>query len=55
MYCDKCMVPMKRIMSFRNGKVYKFYRCPKCKSESEERIVPYVSSLYNENTEDQKT
>lgn len=32
--CKNCFIPMVGVMSFSKGKHERFYRCPKCYSES---------------------
>ena len=34
MFCNKCMIPMRHVLRFMNGKNYELYRCPDCNYES---------------------
>lgn len=39
MFCIKCIVPMKHVLRFMDGKNYEFFRCPNCNYES--KAIPY--------------
>lgn len=39
MLCCKCIVPMKHVLRFMNGKSFELYRCPRCSYES--KATPY--------------
>lgn len=39
MFCNKCIIPMKHVLRFMDGKNYELYRCPNCSHET--KAIPF--------------
>lgn len=52
MFCNHCNILMQYVMSFCDGKAYKFYRCSKCWYETKRKPLIFNDKEINqENTE----
>lgn len=50
--CKQCNVERRRVTEYSDGKLYQFYRCPMCYSETRKEIVEFDS--FNSKEDKQK-